>query len=207
MYLPQSFAERDEQVLFDYLEAHPLGALITSANGLYATHLPLLVDRERRLLAGHIARANPHHREMPAGSDALVIFTGPDAYITPEWYASKTDHGKVVPTWNYVAVHVYGSVTFIDDPEYLRRNVEGLTNRHEATRAHPWKVSDAPADYVERQLAAIVGVQVSITRMEGKWKMSQNRAEADVRGVVEGLATAPSETEREVGTIVASRRR
>lgn len=207
MYLPQSFAEHDATRVHDFIEAHPLGTLVTSANGLYATHLPLLVDRENNLLEGHIARANPHHRDMPADSDALVIFNGPDAYITPEWYASKKEHGRVVPTWNYVAVHVYGRVTFIDDTAYLRRMVESLTARHEASRAHPWQVSDAPADYVENQLKAIVGVRFAITRMEGKWKMSQNRTAADVESVVEGLAGAPSEMEREVGSIVASRKR
>ncbi|MBC7895929.1 MAG: FMN-binding negative transcriptional regulator, partial [Cytophagaceae bacterium] len=192
MYVPQSFAEHDQQVVYDFIEQHPLATLTTSANGLYATHLPLLLDRERGLLEGHIARANPHHRHVAPGSEALVIITGPDAYITPEWYASKQEHGRVVPTWNYVAVHVYGTVTFIDDPAYLRGKLEALTNRHEGERERPWHVDDAPADYIERQLAAIVGVQISIVRMEGKWKMSQNRPAADIQSVVEGLSSAPS---------------
>ena len=206
MYIPQSFAERDQQVVYDFMEQHPLATLITSAKGLYATHLPLLVDRERGLLEGHIARANPHHRDMAPGSEALVIFNGPDAYITPQWYASKKEHGRVVPTWNYASVHVYGTVTFVDDAEYLRGKLEALTTRHEAAREQPWHVSDAPAEYIERQLAAIVGVQVAIARVEGKWKMSQNRSAADIEGVVRGLTSEPSEVVRQVGAIVAARR-
>ena len=165
--------------MLDYMEAHPLAALVTSSSeGLIATHLPLLVDRTRGALgtlAGHVARANPQQRQAREGDEALVIFSGHDAYITPTFYPSKARDGKVVPTWNYVAVHAYGTLRFVSDPAALRRHLEALTSRHEASREQPWSVNDAPDDYIARQMGAIVGVEIEITRLEGKWKMSQNR--------------------------------
>lgn len=213
MYIPPSHAESRPEVLFDYMEAHPLAALVTAspADGLFATHLPLVVHRDRGaqgVLEGHVARASVHHRHAGAdGSlDALVIFSGPDAYISPSWYASKTEHGRVVPTWNYVAVHVYGTLRFVDDAAFLRRHLDELVTRHEATRPAPWAVSDAPADYVAQQAQAIVGVEVTIARLEGKWKMSQNRSSADIDGVIGGLAGSPSPDDRAVAEIVRERR-
>jgi transcriptional regulator len=214
VYTPSSFAENRPEVIFDFIEAHSLGALITSsASGeLFASHLPWLVDRargEHGTLRGHLARANPHHRLPRAGGDdgeALVIFNGHDAYIRPGWYASKTEHGRVVPTWDYVAVHAYGTLRFIDDPAILRELVESLTARHEMARPQPWHVSDAPEDYVRQQLKAIVGVELTITRLEGKWKMSQNRPGADIDGVVRGLGESPVASDRAVADIVAARR-
>src|SRR5690349_6941427 len=133
MYIPSSNAEHRPEVMFDFIEAHPLGALVTaSADGLFATHLPLLVDRERGahgVLEGHVARANPHHRQGSATSEALVIFTGPEAYVTPAWYASKAEHGRVVPTWNYVAVHAYGTLRFVEEGAWLHAHLERLTRR------------------------------------------------------------------------------
>ena len=214
MYIPSSSDEPRREVIFDFIEAHPLGALVTSsATGeLFASHLPWLVDRTRGelgTLRAHLARANPHHR-LPRASggdgEALVIFTGPDAYITPTWYAAKAEHGRVVPTWNYVAVHVYGSLHFTHDPTVLRDLVASLTNRHEMARPEPWHVSDAPGDYVEHQLKAIVGVDLTITRVEGKWKMSQNRSGDDIDGVVRGLGVSPAERDRAVAKIVAARK-
>jgi transcriptional regulator len=211
MYIPASYAERDVATLFDFIEGNPLGILVTSSptNGLFATHLPLLVHRdrgERGVLAGHLARANPHHRQVDGGTEALVVFSGPDAYITPDWYAAKREHGRVVPTWNYSAVHVYGTLRFLDDPAVLRRHLEALTNRHESSRPAPWSVSDAPDDFIANQMKAIVGVEVEITRMEGKWKMSQNRSAADIDGVVRGLRESELPVERVVGEIVEARR-
>jgi transcriptional regulator len=213
MYIPASYAEGRPEVVLDFIEAHPLGALVTSSSGeLYATHLPFLVDRTRGdfgTLQGHLARANPHRRLAQApeeGGEALVIFTGPDAYITPSWYPTKADHGRVVPTWNYVAVHVYGTLRFTDDPVFLRQLVEALTARHEQAQPKPWQVSDAPAGYVEQQLKAIVGVEMTITRLEGKWKMSQNRSSADIDGVVRGLGESAVAGDRTVADIVAARR-
>lgn len=209
MYIPSANAEHRPEVMLDFLEAHPLGALVTaSADGLFATHLPLVLDRTRGphgVLEGHVARGNPHHTLARLG-EALVIFTGPDAYITPTWYAAKSEHGKVVPTWNYVAVHVYGELRFVDDRAFLRRHLQALVARHEGKRDPAWAISDAPADYIERQQNAIVGVEIAITRLEGKWKMSQNRSDADIDGVVGGLAPSQDATERAVAEIVADRR-
>lgn len=209
MYVPPSNAEHRPDVLFDFVEAHPLGALVTaSAGGLFATHLPLVLHRERGphgTLEGHVARANPHHRHDAAG-EALVIFPGPDAYVSPSWYPSKAEHGRVVPTWNYVAVHVYGALRFVEDPAFLRRHLRELTARHEAGRERPWAVDDAPAEYVAGLERAIVGVEIAVARMEGKWKMSQNRPAADVDGVVRGLSASSRPGDHEVAGIVAARR-
>jgi transcriptional regulator len=211
MYTPQSFAERDLPTLFDFVDASPLGILVSAApNGLAATHLPLILDRAAGpmgTLLGHVARANPQSRLGSSDAiEALVIFTGPDAYITPEWYASKRETGKVVPTWNYVAVHAYGTLRIRDDPEYLRGHLEQLTSRHEAGRTTPWHVSDAPAEYIAQQMKAIVGITVQIDRLEGKWKMSQNRGDADIDGVIDGLNASDAARDRDVAALVAARR-
>jgi transcriptional regulator len=210
MYVPSSNAEHRPEVMLDYMEAHPLAALVTSSGeGMIATHLPLLVDRTRGALgtlAGHIARANPQQRQAREGDEALVIFSGHDAYITPAFYASKERDGKVVPTWNYVAVHAYGTLRYVSDPAALRRHLEALTSHHESTREQPWSVSDAPASYIERQMGAIVGVELEITRLEGKWKMSQNRAAEDIDGVVAGLEASGDVAAREVAALVRARR-
>jgi transcriptional regulator len=209
MYIPPSNAEHRPEVMLGFIEAHPLGALVTSSGeGLFATHLPLVLDRAagpHGTLEGHVARANPHHRQAADG-EALVIFQGPDAYVSPAWYAAKAEHGRVVPTWNYVAVHAYGTLHFTDDPAHLRRHLEALTARHEAGRPEPWAVDDAPAEYVEGLQRAIVGVRIEITRLEGKWKMSQNRSAADIDGVVRALAGSSSAVDRAVAEIVDARR-
>ena len=211
MYTPRSFAETDLPTLFDYLDTHPLGILVsTTADQLAATHMPFILDRSAGpcgTLLGHMARANAQSKPgAPAGNDALVIFTGPDAYITPDWYATKRETGRVVPTWNYVAVHAYGTLRLHDDPEFLRDHLERLTHRHEAGRATPWHVSDAPADHIEQQMKAIVAISIPIDRLEGKWKMSQNREDADIAGVIAGLNSSPVARDREVASLVAARR-
>ncbi len=211
MYIPGSFNENDSAVMLDFITAHPFGAMVTASptDGMFATHLPFLVDRSRGahgVLQGHIARANPHHELPDTSSDALVIFTGPDAYITPGWYASKREHGKVVPTWNYVAVHVYGTLRFISDHGFLMRHLDALTDQHEATQAHPWAMHDAPEAFLEQLARATVGVEIEITRLEGKWKMSQNRSHADIEGVIDGLTTSASERERAVAEHVHARK-
>lgn len=215
MYIPPLNAERDDDTIFAFLGAHPLGALVTSneTGELMATHLPWLVHRDRGArgrLEGHIARANPHH-QLAGGngrsSEALVIFTGPDAYISPSWYPSKAEHGKVVPTWNYVAVHVYGELRFTSDREFLARHLEALVRTHEAAQVTPWMISDAPREYIESQMKAIVGVELSISRLEGKWKMSQNRPPADIDAVIENLRKSPVAKDQLVGDIVATRKR
>ena len=210
MYIPSTNAEHSPEVIFDFIEAHPLGILVTdSAEGLFATHLPLLLDRTRGAhgtLQGHVARANRQHAISAPETEALVIFSGADAYISPSFYPSKAEHGKVVPTWNYVAVHAYGRLQFNAGPDFLRRHVGRLTTHHEATRATPWSVEDAPVDYIDQMLRAIVGVEIEITRLEGKWKMSQNRSAADIDGVVAGLGASDDERERDVADMVQLRR-
>ncbi len=206
MHIPPANAHHDPAALFDFMDAHPFAAIVTeSSSGLFATHLPLLLDRTsggHETLRGHIALANPHHQIARAESEALVIFSGPNAYISPAWYPSKAKHGNVVPTWNYVAVHAYGRVRFRDDESFLRAHVEALTTRHEATLGTPWAVSDAPTDYISAQLRAIVGVELLITRLEGRWKMSQNRSSRDIDGVVNALRESPAPGDNEIAGIV-----
>lgn len=212
MYIPSSFAEDDLPTLFAFVEAHPLAALVTGAEstGLFATHLPLVLDRTTGpvgTLIGHFARANPHCGRIASGpTQALVIFTGPDAYITPDWYRTKQETGRVVPTWNYVAVHAYGTVRLRDDPQFLRRHLEALVSRHEADRVRPWGVSDAPEEFIAQQMKAIVGIELTIEGLEGKWKMSQNRSAADIDGVIHGLGSSNAARDHAVAVIVAERR-
>ena len=207
MYIPASNAAHGTEAMHDFMDAHPLAALVTvSGDGIFATHLPLLLDRaegSHGTLRGHVARANSHHRLPLAMPEALVIFSGPNAYVSPAWYPSKAETGKVVPTWNYVAVHAYGQLRFIDDETFLRQHVDALTTRHESGRAAPWSIRDAPADYVGQQLRAIVGVELAISRLEGRWKMSQNRSATDVDGVVQGLGSSSVPSDRAVADIVA----
>lgn len=211
MYTPRSFAEEDLPTLFAFIDANPLAALITEStpDGLVATHLPLVLDRAAGpmgTLMGHVARANPHSRIASGRVSALVLFTGANAYVTPSWYAAKAETGRVVPTWNYVAVHAHGRLRTHDDPAFLRAHLETLTRQHEGGRPDPWHVSDAPADYIAQQMKAIVAVSLQIERLEGKWKMSQNRSDADVDGVVHGLSASRVPQDQTVAAIVADRR-
>ncbi|MEO8624113.1 MAG: FMN-binding negative transcriptional regulator [bacterium] len=209
MYIPRSYAEAGTDRLHEFITAHPFAALITANDGLFATHLPLVLRPDVGTLGtleGHVARANEHHKRVTSPSDALVIFSGPHAHVTPTWYPSKEESGKVVPTWNYVAVHVYGTVRFIDDPEFLRAHLARLTETHETARGSEWTTNDPPEEYVTQQLRAIVGVEIAITRVEGKWKMSQNRGEADIDGVVAGLRDSGNIQDAVVADIVANRR-
>ena len=192
MYLTKHFEETRVQVLHELIHAHPLGALVVlTPAGLEANHIPLEVDPDPApfgTLRGHIARANPLWRDSARDTEALVLFQGPGTYISPAWYATKQETGKVVPTWNYAVVHAHGPVRFIDDRAWLRAFVEQLTNRHEAARPEPWRITDAPADYIDKQLGAIIGLEIPITRLVGKWKVSQNRPPQDREGAVEGLS-------------------
>jgi len=197
MYVPPYFAEDDPDAIAAMIEAARLGVLVTHGEGgLYATHLPfLLTSRQPMRLLGHVARANPH-REHAGDGEALVILSGPEAYVSPNWYPSKSIDGKQVPTWNYEAVHLYGTLRWFDDPRGLLDVVTRLSERHEAGRPRPWSVADAPADYVERLLRGIVGVELSVTRVEAKRKLGQNKPEADRLGVIEGLAMSPDPRDR-----------
>ena len=211
MYIPHANAEHRVETMLDFIESRAFGALVTASptDGLFATHLPLVLDRtrgERGILEGHVARGNPHHCLALAQGDALVIFQAADAYITPSWYAAKAEHGRVVPTWNYVAVHAYATLRFVDDDAFLARHLDALTARHESGRERPWSTADAPADYLAQLRRGIVGVELTITRLEGKWKMSQNRSDADIDGVVRGLANSPDGRDRDVAAVVEQRR-
>lgn len=191
MYVPQHFEENDPAVLHALLRAYPFGTWITAVDGeLVANHLPFLLDAERGdrgVLRGHVARANPAWRALKAGLPSMVIFQGADSYITPSWYASKAEHGKVVPTWNYAVVHAHGEARAIEDRDWLLALLSNLTTRHEADRRAPWHLSDAPQSYVDSLLNAIVGIELPVTKLVGKWKTSQNRTSADRRGVIAGL--------------------
>jgi transcriptional regulator len=192
MYIPNMFVETRPEVLRAAIREARLSTLVTmGAEGLIATHLPMLLDEAEGphgTLYGHVAKANPQWRDPAPGVQALAMFTGPEAYVTPSWYPTKKEHGRVVPTWNYVAVHCYGDVRFFDEPDQLLALVTRLTDHHERPRAEPWAVSDAPDDFVAAQLKGIVGFALPIARIEGKWKMSQNRPAPDRAGVIAGLA-------------------
>lgn len=208
MYVTPLFKEEELPVLHDAIRQSGLATLVTlGADGMEASHVPMLLDPEPApfgTLHGHIARSNPQWQRSAADGHALAIFLGPDAYISPSWYATKQETGKVVPTWNYVAIHVYGPVRFFDDSNRLLAHVTKLTQRQEARRAAPWAVTDAPEDYIRDQLKRIIGFEMPIARLEGKWKMSQNRPAQDRVGVVEGLVREGGPAEAVVAKIVAA---
>ena len=191
MYAPKHFEETRVDVLHDLIRTYPFGALVTlGPGGLDANHIPFEIDPGPApfgTLRGHVARANPVWRDVAPDAAALVIFQGVDGYVSPAWYPTKAETGKVVPTWNYAVVHAHGVPRFIDDRAWLRAFVEKLTSRHEAARPEPWKITDAPADYIDKQVGAIIGLEMPITRLIGKWKVSQNRPPEDQDGVVQGL--------------------
>jgi transcriptional regulator len=202
MYTPPAFREDDPEILRQMMREVRLATVVTAtAEGLLASPLPLFLredEGENGVLYGHLARAN-RQWQVPPTAEALAIFAGPDAYITPSWYAAKAEHGKVVPTWNYAAVHAYGTIEFFDDEASLHAVVSQLTAIHEAPRDAPWAVSDAPETFVAAQLKGIVGLRLRISRLEGKRKMSQNRPDTDRAGVISGL----SESERAADRVVA----
>ena len=189
MYVPRGF-EMNADDLRQFLLHHGAGDLITSGrSGLAASLIPFVFDAStgpHGTLRGHLARNNPQWQDQPSG-EALVIVRGPDTYVTPNWYATKAEHGRVVPTWNYVTAHVYGEMQVVDDIAFVRQVVQDLTEKHEAARDEPWAVTDAPARYIDGQLRAIVGVELLVSRIEAKAKASQNRSDADIDGVRDGL--------------------
>jgi transcriptional regulator len=190
MYVPRHFEENDPAILHALIRAHPLGALVAHTGaGLDANHIPFLVRAAHgaTVLHGHLARANPMGRALAGAGEVLVIFQGPERFITPSWYATKRESGRVVPTWNFAVVHAYGRPRAIDDPKWVRAHLEQLTDEHEGRRAAPWKVGDAPEDFIAQNVAHLVGVEIAVTRLLGKWKVSQNRSAPDRAGVVEGL--------------------
>lgn len=209
MYLPAHFEETRPEVLQPLLNAHPLGLLVTQdmEGGLVANSLPFLWEPDPAggpgILRGHVARANPLWRESRTDVDALVVFQGPQAYISPSMYPSKAATGKGVPTWNYTMVQARGPLRAVDDADWLRAFVTRLTERHEAQRPVPWEVSDAPADYIDTMLRAIVGIEITLTSLRGKWKVSQNRARPDREGVVYGLRSQGGAEAEAMAQVVA----
>ena len=191
MYQPPHFREDRVEVQHDLIRAHPLGLLITAGpSGLIANPVPFLIDSDASThgtLRVHLARGNPQWHELRAVDQCLVVFQGPQEYVTPSWYATKHETGKVVPTWNYVTVHAWGRPQIIEDAAWLRRQLDDLTLLKEGRRPQPWAVGDAPESFVAAQMKGIVGVEIPIDRIEGKWKLSQNRPEKDRAGVVIGL--------------------
>jgi transcriptional regulator len=192
VYLPKHFEQHDRERLIALMRERPLATLITTtADGPSADLIPLeyvAEEGEHGTLRGHVARANPLWQR--AGTTALAVFTGPQAYISPGWYASKQEHGKVVPTWNYTMVQARGVLRAVDDAPWLHALVNRLTDHHEAAQAQPWHVHDAPDDFVQQMLRAIVGIEISLASLVGKWKVSQNRSAADRDGTAQGLAAA-----------------
>jgi transcriptional regulator len=199
MYLPPHFREDRLDVQHQLIRAHPLGLLISAGpSGLLANPVPFLIvpdASEHGTLRCHVSRANPQWRDLEHVDECLVVFQGPQDYVTPSWYETKRETGKVVPTWNYATVHAWGRPRMIEDETWLRHQIEALTRSREALRPEPWHVEDAPAEYVQAQIKAIIGVEIPIARIEGKWKMSQNRPEPDRNGVIAGYrAQGPSST-------------
>jgi transcriptional regulator len=206
MYVPDYFKESRPEALQALIRARPLGTLVTlSASGLEANHIPFVFASgggPSGSLLGHVARQNPVWRGVGPDRKALSIFHGPSAYVSPSWYPAKKEHGRVVPTWNYVVVHAHGALKVHDDPVWIRRQIELLTNQMESAREAPWAVSDAPADYVEQLAQGIVGIELVIERLAGKWKASQNHPPANKAGVVAGLESSGEPSALEMAGVI-----
>jgi transcriptional regulator len=190
MYQPSAFREERLETLHALIRAHPLATLITTGtDGLIANLVPFIFADTggKGTLRAHIAKANDQVDALKAGAETLIVFHGPEAYITPSWYASKKEHGRVVPTWNYAVVQVRGTPRIVDDSDWLRAQIGALTAAQEDRRSKPWKVTDAPEPFIEGQIKAIIGVEIPVLTIEGKWKVSQNRSVADREGVYQGL--------------------
>ena len=191
MYIPPQFEQPNIEVMHELIRNRPLATLITlGSEGINANHIPFhlsLTPEPFGVLRGHVARSNPIWSDLASNIDTLAIFHGPEAYISPSWYATKQEAGKVVPTWNYTVVHAYGSLRIIDDAVWVRAQLEALTNHNEAVFSEPWAVSDAPVDFTEKLIEALVGIEMVITRLSGKWKVSQNQPPQNQRSVIQGL--------------------
>lgn len=209
MYQPPHYREDRLEVQHALIKAHPLGLLVTLGGaGLMANPIPFALDSTASplgMLRAHLSRANPQWKDFEPAQEVLVVFQGVETYITPSWYETKREHGKVVPTWNYAIVQAHGRMTIKDDPTWLLRQITEMTDAQEAPRAKPWSVGDAPSDFLAGQLKGIVGVEIEITRIEGKWKVSQNRSEADRKGIAQGLRELEAEAARYMADLVDNR--
>ena len=194
MYIPKHFEVTDDKALHELIHDYPLATLVTvSANGLNANHIPMhltATPEPYNTLRGHVARSNPLLEDINDENQSLAIFHGPNAYISPSWYETKKEHGKVVPTWNYVVVHAYGDLQIVDNPEWLRTQIEALTDRNESQFSEPWAVADAPTAFTEKLFESIVGIEMKITKLVGKWKVSQNQPPQNRESVITGLSTS-----------------
>jgi transcriptional regulator len=192
MYIPRHNEEKHVPVMQAFMVANPFATLVTlGADGLFASHIPMVFENDGSqfgVLRGHISRANTQWRNFDSSVDALAIFAGDHHYVSPSWYSEEGEHTKEVPTWNYAVVHAYAPLKVIEDPQWLLDHVSSLTNIHESTFPTPWKVSDAPHDYIRSLLHGIVGLELPIRRLEGKWKISQNRTDRERKGVIDGLS-------------------
>lgn len=196
MYLPKHFSVEDPALLAQLISEYPLATIVGNLDGhLEINHLPLMLSEDKTKLYGHIARTNPLSKVASSNNPSVTaIFNGPNAYVTPAWYPSKKESGKVVPTWNYAVVHAEGTIQLIDDPQWLRSHVSQMTNMHEPTYQSTWQLDDAPEDYVQTMLKAIIGIEIEIKNLLGKFKLSQNRPAQDYEAVVEELRHSPKET-------------
>lgn len=208
MYLPSHFAETRAEVLHALVRSHPLSTLVTLTDaGLVADQIPLLLRPDEGAagtLVGHVARANPLWHATRLDTSVLAIFQGPQHYVSPGWYPSKQEHGKVVPTWNYVVVQAQGVLRIHDDPEWVYAQVSQLTRQQESTSAKPWAVDDAPRTYTDSMVKAIVGISIEITHWSGKWKVSQNQQASNRAGVVDGLGSLQDQQARDMAVLVAA---
>jgi transcriptional regulator len=206
MYVPAHFEESKIEILHDLIIANPLAILVTmSSNGINANHIPLHLIKDKGRygsLQGHVARANSVWSDIDKDVETLIIFQGPNSYISPSWYPTKQENGKVVPTWNYVTVHAYGKLRVVDDPVWVKSQLELLTNQQEASYDKPWTISDAPVEFTNKMISAVVGIEISISRIIGKWKVSQNQPEVNQTGVVEGLKSLKKPEAMKVATLV-----
>jgi len=208
MYIPSQFEETRPEVLHTLLRAHPLGTLVTlGASGLNANHIPFEFDAQQGphgTLRAHIARANPLWKDFSSEVEALVVFQGAQSYISPGWYPTKEEDGRAVPTYNYMVAHAYGPLRVIDDAEWIRAQVQRLSERHETGQARPWKITDAPADYIDKLLKALVGIEIPVTKLAGKWKVSQNQPAVNREGVMRGLREQGGDAALAMAAAVAS---
>lgn len=206
MYIPKQFDEPRVDVLHQLIRSRPFATLVTlSSSGLNANHIPMHLSEQPGsfgTLRGHVARANPVWSDIAKDVEVLAIFHGPNAYVTPSWYPTKAETGKVVPTWNYVVAHVYGTLRVIDDAAWLRAHLEALTAHNEAAFVEPWRLADAPSDFIEKMIGGVVGIEIDITRLSGKWKASQNQPAENQASVIEGLRASGSVEALEMAALI-----
>lgn len=205
MYMPKHFQEHDENNLLELIEHYPFATLITHSElGIEANHLPLYIQQnnDEKVLLGHIAKANPLWKTIQAGAETLVVFNGPNCYISPNYYPSKRENGRAVPTWNYIAVHAKGNIQCFHVNDRKLEVVSHLTNLHEVDQPQPWSVSDAPNVYIEKMLSAIVGLEIEVTSLIGKWKVSQNQSGDNQQGVITGLLSEVENNSHKMAEII-----